>query len=412
MRCNHAASERRHIVMAEFAPSGGLFQFALQLGEGLARRGDRVDIVTGFRPEARSRESGCTVFGVLPTWHPTAGAGVPEWWRRFRRVVRGVRYHLAWLQLLGWLALTRPDVVLWSAWRFPVDGWGVRLTRLLLPRAALALLAHEPRPLVEQPGSDGLYRTDGALVRALAGGYRVLDAAFVLGDEARRVLMLNWPIQAPVSVIPHGNEDLFADVAPPAVDATRPTVLFFGTITAYKGLDDLLDAWPAVRAMVGEAELVIAGHVGADIDGELLAARVEAMSGVTLRAGYVPMEQVADLFGAARVVALPYRRSSQSGVAHLAFTFGRPVVATAVGDIPAVVRDGRSGLLVEANDPDALADALVRVLLDGGLAGRLGAAGRADLDAGADWDQVAAAVASGLAMAAGARPRVPTDGAE
>jgi len=57
---------------------------------------------------------------------------------------------------------------------------------------------------------------------------------------------------------------------------------------------------------------------------------------------------------------------------------GRPVVATRIGGLPEVVRDGETGLLVPADDPRALADAVIRLLEDPQLAAALGAAGRAD----------------------------------
>ena len=93
--------------------------------------------------------------------------------------------------------------------------------------------------------------------------------------------------------------------------------------------------------------------------------------------GYVPVQDVPSYFARARCVVLPYKRSSQSGVAHLAHTLRRPVVATYVGDIPAVVRDGVSGLLVAPDAPDALANALVRLLTDPESARRMGDAGAA-----------------------------------
>ena len=59
-----------------------------------------------------------------------------------------------------------------------------------------------------------------------------------------------------------------------------------------------------------------------------------------------------------------------------AMAAGRPVVASAVGGLPELIRDGEQGLLVPARDPDALAQALARCLGDGALRARLGAAGR------------------------------------
>jgi glycosyltransferase involved in cell wall biosynthesis len=89
---------------------------------------------------------------------------------------------------------------------------------------------------------------------------------------------------------------------------------------------------------------------------------------------------------------LPYLSAYQSGVAHLAFTFGRPVVATDVGDLGAVVADGETGLLVPPGDPAVLAAAIGRLLDDPDLATRMGAAGHARLARGARWDDVAARI--------------------
>lgn len=393
-----------HIVLVEFPPSGGLFQFSLQLGEALSRRGHEVSLLTGPRPELRSREPACVVRSVLPTWHPTAGSDAPEWWRRARRVARGAQHVTAWLCLLAWLERAKPDVVLWSAWRFPVDGWGVRLVRRLLPSATLALVAHEPRPLVEQPGAGGHYKSNHLLQQALSAAYEELDAVFVLGAESEKVLRETWPVTAPVTVIPHGDEGVFVtgrDPTPPASDAP-PTALFFGTITGYKGIHELLACWPLVHEAVPEAELVIAGNVGADVDAADLRRLVASLPGVKLRAGYVPVEGVAPLMCHARLVVLPYRRGSQSGVAHLAFTFARPVVATAVGDIPSVVTHDRTGLLVPCDGREALAAAMIDLLTDRRRAGRLGSAGQASLQTGASWDEVAATLVSGLPVRGGA----------
>jgi glycosyltransferase involved in cell wall biosynthesis len=384
------------IALVQFPPSGGLFQFSLQLGEALARAGDDVELITGPAPELTSRERNCRVRSILPTWHPTAGANAPAWWRRARRGIRAGQYTAAWTVLIANLLCSRPDVVVWSNWQFPIDGWGVRLVRKALPNAVLALMAHEPRPLVEQPDRNGLYKTDGVTIRALAAAFADLDVAFVLGESAKRDLIESWPVTPPVYVIPHGDEGIFASNALPGAELTGPVVLSFGTITAYKGVDTLCKAWPTVRHHVPDAELVIAGAVGADVGQSALRAHAAGLAGVNLSLGYVPVQDVSSYFERARCVVLPYKRSSQSGVAHLAHTLRRPVVATWVGDIPTVVQDGVSGLLVAPDAPDALADAIVRLLTDPESARRMGDAGARALVKGASWDEVAARVSEGL----------------
>jgi glycosyltransferase involved in cell wall biosynthesis len=392
------ARRARRIALVEFPPSGGLFQFSLQLGEALARAGESVELITGPSPELASREPGCRVLSILPTWHPR-GADAPELWRKARRVIRGGRHAAAWAVLLVHLIRTRPDVVMWSAWRFAIDGWGVHAVRRALPNSVLGLVAHEPRPLVEQPDQDGLYRTSAVMTRALGKAYADLDVVFVLGESAKRVLIETWPITAAVHVIPHGDEGIFVSADIPDVSSTGPVALSFGTITAYKGIDTLLQAWPTVRGGVPDAELVIVGALNADVDASLLRAQVAQLVGVTLQIGYVPVAEVGACFAGARCVVLPYKRSSQSGVVHLAYTLGRPVVATRVGDIPSVVREGISGILVDPGDQDALAAGLIRLLTDPDLAEAMGKAGQSSMVAGASWDKVAIGFLKGLSDA-------------
>ena len=104
-----------------------------------------------------------------------------------------------------------------------------------------------------------------------------------------------------------------------------------------------------------------------------------------IRAGYVPMADVPELFQAARVVAAPYRYANASGVVELARTFARPVVGTTVGDRPAVIDDEETGLLVPPGDAATLAAALPRLLDRPDEAQRMGAAGAARSASGASW---------------------------
>ena len=389
-------SESKRIALVEFPPSGGLFQFSFQLGEALAGAGHTVELLTGPNPELAPAAPGHRVRSVLPTWHPAAGGGAPDWWRRGRRVLRAGQHTAAWAVLIARLAITRPDVVMWSEWRFPTDGWGVHVVRKLLPGTVLGLVAHEPRVLVEQPGQDGMYKTSGLTDRALSRAFADLDVTYVLGESAKAAVLATWPITGAVHVIPHGDAGIFGeDSAPPAAE-DGPVVLCFGTITTYKGVDILLDAWPRVRDQVPAARLVIAGAFSADVDESDLRARVAALPGVTLNDGYVPLADVPSYFATARCVVLPYKRASQSGVVHLAQTFGRAVVASRVGDIPEVVDDGRTGLLVCAGDAEDLASALVRLLEDPSLAAELGAAGATSLEQRSSWPRVAETLLAGL----------------
>jgi glycosyltransferase involved in cell wall biosynthesis len=375
-------------TLVEFAPSGGLFQFAFQLGEGLCRHGHAVEILTGPGPELRPATAGLAVTEALPTWHPGRTTTAPQALRRARRVYRGLRYLRAWVRVNRHVARTRPDVVLLSATRFALDGW---FTAWLAQRspATVALIAHEPVPLSRARRTDALHRPAGLMHRALGQAYRAVDVVFVLGDQARRDLLLRWPRARRVEVIPHGDEQALAIRPVPPAEAAPPRILFFGTWRKSKGLDVLLRAFAGVRSRVPEAQLTITGAPTTEVDVDEIRRSARRLGAVTVRPGYVPADQVSDVMGAHRIVVVPYRRAAQSGVVHLAHTFGRPVVASAVGDIPAVVAQGMSGLLVPPDDPAALAAALVRLLRDPAEAGRLGRAARARLASEASWETVA-----------------------
>jgi glycosyltransferase involved in cell wall biosynthesis len=248
--------------------------------------------------------------------------------------------------------------------------------RLVLASGArprrFALTVHDP---VSHPGerkSRSGSLGNSALVRA-AG------LIFVHAEALRAELEEVARPRAPIVVVPHGVEPTTPEPLP-----DRPSLLFFGRLGYYKGVDVLLDAMPAVWAAIPGATLTIAG------DGDLDDHPALSDERVALRRGYLPDEEVPRTFAAARCVVLPYRQASQSGVGSLAKRYGRPLVVSDLGGLPELVADG-SGLAVGPEDPAALAEALIRVLREDELASRLAEAARRSATAGSDWGTVGAA---------------------
>lgn len=165
-----------------------------------------------------------------------------------------------------------------------------------------------------------------------------------------------------VHVLPHVNYSLFASAATAPPPDSPLTVLFFGRILPYKGLDVLLEA---IRLLdPARFRLLIAG------EGEIPAITAP---NVEIDNRFVTDERLPEFFQRAHVVALPYHAASQSGVAQMAFAFRKPVVATRVGALPDIVHDEANGLLIPPGDPRALAAALER-LRDSTLRARMQAA--------------------------------------
>lgn len=185
---------------------------------------------------------------------------------------------------------------------------------------------------------------------------------------------------------------------------TRPTVLFFGRLSAYKGLETLYAAAPLVAAEVPGVRIVVAGRPVREYVPPP-APRLPAPASIEVLDGYVSNPRAARLFHEATVVACPYRDATQSAVLLTAYGFERPVVATEVGGIPEYVQDGATGLLVPPDDPRRLAGALVRVLRDGELRARLQDGIRRARGDRLSWGRAAAEILKVYEVAAGSSRR-------
>ncbi len=142
-----------------------------------------------------------------------------------------------------------------------------------------------------------------------------------------------------------------------------------------KGHDTFLAAAALIRPELPDAKFLL---VGKGTDSEEMRAAVEALGlgDAVALAGYRP--DVRDVLAALDVlVNCPKSREGLSVAVMEAFSAARPVVATAVGGIPELVRDGETGLLVPPDDSDALANSVMRFLRDPDLAGRLASGGAA-----------------------------------
>ncbi len=135
---------------------------------------------------------------------------------------------------------------------------------------------------------------------------------------------------------------------------TDKIVLFFGFIRAYKGLDILFDAISILQNEAGNnppVRFLVAGEFYEDrkpYDEQIHRLGIE--SSLVLKTDFIPDSEVKNYFCAADVVIQPYRNATQSGVTPLAYHFEIPMIVTNVGGLPALVPDGKVGLIAE---PDA-----------------------------------------------------------
>lgn len=164
-------------------------------------------------------------------------------------------------------------------------------------------------------------------------------------------------------------------VPPEPIATSVPRLLFLGRLTEKKGLFDLLQAMPQVLKRCPNVQLVVGG------DGDVAAARAVAkqlgVAQAVVFTGWVDGPQKERYLREAAIVVLPSHFEAFGMAILEAMAYGKPVVATRVGGIPDVVVDGVHGSLIAPQDPKALAEALVALLIDQARMTRMGVAGHA-----------------------------------
>ncbi|HEY6052721.1 MAG TPA: glycosyltransferase family 4 protein [Gaiellaceae bacterium] len=275
----------------------------------------------------------------------------------------------------------------------------LRIARELRGFRPAALLAQSPYEAAAALLARRLARVPAAVVLDVHGDWRTFTRLY--GSPLRRIVsrpadaLAAWAVRRadavrPVSpyterlvrelgVEPAATFPAFMDLDPflgPVVPLPeRPVALFVGVLERYKNVDGLLEAWRLASARLPEAELRIVGRGSL----EPLVARNTLSRGLSWTP-QLPTEGVASALDAASLLVLPSRSEGMGRIVVEALLRGRPVLATAVGGITDLVRDGVNGVLVGSTEPQELADALVAALSDRALLERLAAAARPSVE--------------------------------
>lgn len=355
--------------------SGGLNVYVRKVAEAMGRNGVLSDIYTRKTspndPEVRTLAPGVRVLAV-----PVGPA---------RRLSKERLPHLAqdFAEEVARRALVEGpyDVVHAHYWLSGMAGgilserWGVPLIASFHTLARVKELIGDTEP-AEPP-----VRTEGET-------YVINAAARVIAStELERAQLTELYGAAPdrVAVVPPGIDlELFR---PEGRDAARrrmgfgaePTVVFVGRLQPLKGAHVALQTMARLRRMVPDARLVIAGDDSPRGRGErarlrLTARRLGIGANVTFM-DPLPHEELPTLYRAADALILPSASESFGLVALEASACETPVVASAVGGLRLIVRDGETGYLVPGRDPDGFAAALSRILADPRVRRRLGGNG-------------------------------------
>jgi glycosyltransferase involved in cell wall biosynthesis len=314
------------------------------LASGLARRGHDVTLLTspfahGEAPEPdgyRREEVFLPVSSRLVRRAPRSKLRVP---------LKGAEYLPSAARLLRRTRALEPDVahVQWLG----IPRYDLHWLRRL--RGPTVLTAHDVLPRRQRNArawGEALALVDRVVVQSQRG----VEQLAALGVERERLVRVQHPVF-----------ESGVEAEPPS----GVTILFFGLIREYKGLDVLLRALREVP----EARLVVAGDPLDPVEPLLrLAAELGVGDRVEWRLGFLPDEEIPRLMHEATLLALPYRKIDSSGVLATALGHGRPAVVTDVGGLPDPIREFDAGRVVPPEDAPALASAIGELLEPAALA--------------------------------------------
>jgi glycosyltransferase involved in cell wall biosynthesis len=343
-------------VISHFHPvASGAERQALAQGTELVRRGHSVHVVTHAVSGLAADED---IGGVhVHRWVETTGAG-----RFFAvRFVAGVIAALRRLRAEYDLIHTHQGL-----WEAVATGLGRHWLRGV--------------PTLIQPASSGYYgeaeelcRTRGALLlrRAILGNSAFAAISADLERQWRAVGVPPGRLVRMASGVDAGH----FHPGPSAAEADlpgRPRIIFTGRLHPQKNLDTLLEAWPAVVRDTG-AHLIVVGQ-GPD------RARLEARAVALDVAEYVQflgaVDDPAEILRGADAFVLPSVAEGMSNSLLEAMATGLPCLASRIGGNIDLLEEGRTGLLLPADEPEAWSSALLSLINDPDRARRLGAAAR------------------------------------
>lgn len=191
--------------------------------------------------------------------------------------------------------------------------------------------------------------------------YQFLQAHFILHNQSQKKEFTDRYRIKPdhCHFVRFGPLDIFQVFQNRTPAQTQPkTVLFYGRISPYKGVEYLIEAGKIARQQLPDLKVIIAGKPNYNID--LDAIKKDSTFEVIDR--FISNEELVTFIERSVLIICPYTDATQSGVVMTAYAFHKPVLATNVGGLPEVITEGQTGKLVPPCDAPALAQAIVSLL--------------------------------------------------
>jgi D-inositol-3-phosphate glycosyltransferase len=264
---------------------------------------------------------------------------------------------ISWFRAARYIINQKPDAIIFRYWMpffAPCFGSIAQLVKRKI-KTQMIFICDNIIPHEKRPG-------DVALTKY---AFHSVDAFMVLSKTVEDDLLRFLP-KARYVLSPLPLFNVFGELQPKKEARMKlgisyeRVMLFFGYVRAYKGLGVLLDAMPFIlKKMSGM--LLIAGEFYEDEEKYRKKIRQLGLEKhIRLYSNYIPNEEISTYFSAADVVVLPYVSATQSAIVPVAYHFNKPVIVTDVGGLAEVVTGGRTGFIVPPQNPEAVADAVVK----------------------------------------------------
>ncbi len=266
---------------------------------------------------------------------------------------------ITWVKTARAIRAWKPDLLVmkyWMSWFAPSLGYVARHCGCKSVVVLDNVIPHEA------------HWFDKPLTRYFLGGCN----GFVSMSESVEKDLLSLRPGAPHILLPHPlyahfGAKLTREEAAAAlgVDPARKTLLFFGLIREYKGLDILLEAF---RNLPEDYQLVIAGEPYGSFDKyQKIIDTLPGKDRVYVFPDYIRDSEVKKFFCAADVAVLPYRSATQSGISSIAYHFDVPMIVTDVGGLKGTIGERGTGIVAAVPEPETIRAEILRYFADASL---------------------------------------------
>ena len=264
-----------------------------------------------------------------------------------------------WVKTARTIREWQPDLLVmkyWMSWFAPSLGWVARHAGCKTVVVLDNVIPHEP------------HWFDKPLTRWFLGGC----TGFISMSESVERDLLSLRPEAPHKLLFHPLYTHFGEKLPRedaikalGLDPKRKTLLFFGLIREYKGLDILLEAF---RSLPEDYQLIVAGEPYGSF--EKYQQIIDSLPGkdrIRVFPDYIRDSEVKRFFSAADLAVLPYRSATQSGISAIAWHFGVPMVVTDVGGLKETIGGRGTGIVASSPDTETISAEIRRYFADPAL---------------------------------------------